>query len=1136
MPISDSTFSIEINIEDFISYSKCREFHIRCIFSDVFTIKLNVKDTGLLQNQIPREQTKLLQKYTVRSNSTRKLAEFKSQAVQSILISYDVKHLISKMEKYPILILLRKKSKPVIEFGSLQFRWKELYIDYLKTVDSNQVLLPAVKSTEKYTVLNNMASQPIASFKVTVKLSITKYLSSVKCTTFVKNRPKYSTFKMKDSKARNKMDKLRKLPKGNKYLLTEHKINNDINKEDPLLLAKSRKTFFKDKILSDSKDTPTKKNILNSLVKSATELNKSEHVSVMRSKSHSAIETSKHFNIFNYIFGDGTGPYGNQVYCVGYFTVEADKRINKTSNSQPNKEQSSENSSESRFKYRLCDVQCSNRGHVSDTKSLHSVCSFNLPTEKTDIVNVTQCKQVECNNKDHRSISTSREHQVLLNLDNLNKECCSITEKVEEALGGVTARMKFGKDPCFCTCECTFGFTKKTTYCGVCGGYEKIGEDLARRPKTELPFPCPIFHKIVDKRKLKSCSTSGSDSIKESKKREHNIDSKKRGESLDFKNIKAGSKSGTSSDRRSNVEKKSVGSEKERKKSTRKRKDNKFKFNYGYKAPQIGHSQCAMPCSGKLGTVPKRMGWLWTAENVPGVKHNPQWKPGAIHKFVHRLLKIAKNPGEVVAKKKRKDIGKKKRPLKRPLLVVHKKNGEYTVTMETMKNYSKPRQLNQHPYEDKPVMTYTIGRTEEENRARQKKKEREQRRLERAQRLYLQSAFQDMCHEICLKTYQQALGILPDAEDPQCPCYLAELRPDKINMNVSCSCSEEASSFGSDTDSDEWIVEFTPPNATFIPTFNSKKITKVDNSSQYTYLDFRVKLFDRHGNPIPRFFKGPDGKQQCSDLGGFWSRDHKWLEINVDGYIAPDGRWAPNYFIGPNGETVDTETGKFQANNGKWLVVGVDGFIDGKGRWHFYPKPRSIMTHKKQQRTEERKIGTQHKKETNLNKTLSTWSCFGDASPKKLSTMGIVGHGTDRKLLATKLQDIVAHGKKVNTPHPVINSNFQYSKKHNYVRAKSPVISTNWGTEYFRGKCSHPVPSDKGVEAVDIYGNKTYFRLKEYRNKRPKQRMANLLKQGISLSSFHVPCLHSFISSEIMRKQQRERLKMLAAKHGDTKD
>lgn len=37
-------------------------------------------------------------------------------------------------------------------------------------------------------------------------------------------------------------------------------------------------------------------------------------------------------------------------------------------------------------------------------------------------------------------------------------------------------------------------------------------------------------------------------------------------------------------------------------------------------APQIGHSRCAFPCTGTLNNVPKKMGWLWTAEDVPGIK------------------------------------------------------------------------------------------------------------------------------------------------------------------------------------------------------------------------------------------------------------------------------------------------------------------------------------------------------------------------------------------------------------------------------------------------------------------------------------------------------------------------------------
>lgn len=47
-----------------------------------------------------------------------------------------------------------------------------------------------------------------------------------------------------------------------------------------------------------------------------------------------------------------------------------------------------------------------------------------------------------------------------------------------------------------------------------------------------------------------------------------------------------------------------------------------LKYAFIFLAPQIGHSQCVMPCTGTLGNVPKHMGWLWTAEDVPGMKVN----------------------------------------------------------------------------------------------------------------------------------------------------------------------------------------------------------------------------------------------------------------------------------------------------------------------------------------------------------------------------------------------------------------------------------------------------------------------------------------------------------------------------------
>lgn len=438
--------------------------------------------------------------------------------------------------------------------------------------------------------------------------------------------------------------------------------------------------------------------------------------------------------------------------------------------------------------------------------------------------------------------------------------------------------------------------------------------------------------------------------------------------------------------------------------------------------------------------------------------------------------------------------------------------------METMRTFTKTRTYNQHPYEDKPVVTYTIGRTSEENLQRKIKKDRAKRRLERLQRDFVQSAFRDMCQDICMKTYQQALGLLPDAEKPDCTCLPALPGPDDVDEDHSCSCEEDKNLSESDTDSDEWIVEFTPPTARFDPTYKSKKLVTTDNSCQYTYLDYRVKLLDRLGNPVPRFFKGPDGKQQCSDLGGFWSEDHKWLEINVDGFIGPDGRWAPNNFLGPNDEVVDGESGKFQTMDGTWLVIGVDGYVD-QGKWKFYPRPRSPKT--KKHRLTNKAGGGSPKKDR---QTEETWSCFGSVSPKQLSKMGIVGHGHDKKLLFSKLKDLKARGENVNIPEP---STVPRIKRPKGKRGPSPAL-----TFIERTDCKHATPSEKGILAVDRHGNKKYFKKREFLSRRHQDRVTEVTDQGISVSPFHMPCYHSFVGTEAMKKQLYDRMVAMAEARG----
>ncbi|XP_059045207.1 uncharacterized protein LOC131840996 isoform X2 [Achroia grisella] len=1120
MAFSDSMLLFELAIEDLKSYVECKDFLIKSQFADVFSLDLkNPKDlTPVVQNNLNKKKIKRKSKIKHFLPIDKIALQHKVLAGQTVLLVNNINELISNMEKFPIELSFWSKENPQYKIGTTHIPWNYQYIDYIKKLYKNykpgSVLLHGY-----YNVFDEVTSKRIATIKLSIKLSYLKHENTTQSRSLSKNnKDNYNTnFNYKPTI----LSAIKRSCKNTENFETGIKINSLNNNHEKIttrifkIIDSKEKTKLKEpgtKIVNDdnisinSCESANKKCINTictnmSLVKSDTVLDQYQRKELRKSKSSSEV---KYLNTLNYIFGDNTGPYGKQVYCVGYFTVEKDLK----SSSASIKGQSSEKLDDLKagYKIKLCDSDNQSKKETSCSCS-HSYCSLDLPIKDAQFIKVTKCQKIDCDGKVNKE--SIKDERILLDMSSMQKECCDITQAVEEVVGGMKAKMKFGEDPCFCTCECRFGFTKKTTYCKVCGGYEKTGDDTVKKLGQES-FPCPIYHKLVDKNKLKTWSTSGSDSKK------RNEDSQK--------NFKSPSKSPT--EKRPIISEKSAESEKDSKKGKKKKKDDRFKFNYGYQAPQIGHGHCAMPCTGTLGIVPKNMGWLWTAEDVPGIKFRPMWKPGATNKHVVRLLRMAKNPDVLISKKRKKEARLKKRSLKRPLLIVHKKNGEYIVTMETMKTYTRPRTFNQYPYEDKPVLTYTVGRTDEENRERQKKKEREQRRLERAQREFIQNAFTDICQEICLKTYQQALGILTDAENPECLCHPAHTDGDKTTVDVSCSCSEEKSSTGSDTDSDEWVVEFTPPNATFDPTFKSKKIIKTDNTSQYSYLDYRVKLLDRFGNPVPRYFKGPDGKQQCSDLGGFWSPDHNWLEINIDGYIAPDGRWAPNGFIGPNGEQVDVETGKFQTSNGKWLVVGIDGYIDSQSRWRFYQKPRGTIPQKNRRQigVKEQKGGAGDKQyDKSYKGSEATWSCFSDASPKQLSRMGIIGPGPDKRLLLSKLQDMLARGEDVRIPEPPLVPHFQLPGNDKTKRVV-PLTGFSRGFQNNRIKCRHPVPSEKGVVAVDDHGNKTYFKLKEYKNLSPKERIANLTDQGISLSSFHVPCFHSFINTEYMKQQQRERL------------
>lgn len=318
----------------------------------------------------------------------------------------------------------------------------------------------------------------------------------------------------------------------------------------------------------------------------------------------------------------------------------------------------------------------------------------------------------------------------------------------------------------------------------------------------------------------------------------------------------------------------------------------------------------------------------------------PKWKPGAANKILVRRYRAIREGVDIIAKKKRAMMQRKKKIEMKPTLVVKKQKGEYLVQMEVFKKYSNERLLFQYPYDEKPPLIYTIGKTEEEKRKIQRHRERRERREARRKSRLLQSTFRDRCQEICLKAYNQAIGLLPlpNPNDPDCPCHTEAVQNLSPPID-SCSCSDEGTISSSDTDNDEWTIEFTPPAARWdIKAKHPPVLT--ENESQYNYLDYKVKLLDKQGNPVPRFFKGPDGKQECSDLGGFWSPDHYWMEINKDGYIGPDNRWVPMNFIGPDGMFYSAEEGFFTDNTGQILKIGIDGYIDKEGKWAWYSKKR----------------------------------------------------------------------------------------------------------------------------------------------------------------------------------------------------
>ncbi|KAM3961313.1 LOW QUALITY PROTEIN: uncharacterized protein ACR2FA_004651 [Aphomia sociella] len=634
---------------------------------------------------------------------------------------------------------------------------------------------------------------------------------------------------------------------------------------------------------------------------------------------------------------EGKGcPFGKQpqVYDVYYFTVEYDHNKESGTNSTPASAKSS------RLKY--CSSDCPSMKASEITSCSKSACTNLTDNKDNQASEDTKCQEPVCPSRSTFPPSPA-DSDIIIHFDDIHNPCCvkkcDVADKVKEFIADsvISTKNKVqDDDPCYCDCICDFKFSKKTTYCAVCGGYECLGDDMRDQPVYVKPHPCPVYHKLYDKKYINVQSP-----FPEEEKPKQALDNV----STKSSRTAASRLGGISNDRRliSNRSARNISDKKidkklaeEKVKKAKQEKKNVGKFTANVveqSPPMVEKIEIKYP----YPPVPKNKGWNWTADDIPGMKPRPKWKPGAANKILVRRYRAIREGIDIIAKKKRAMMQRKKKIEMKPTLVVKKLNGEYTVQMEVFKKYSKERLLFQYPYEEKQPLIYTIGKTEAEKLKIQKQRDRRERRETRRKSRLLQSTFRDKCQEICLKAYNQAIGLLPlpNPNDPECPCYT---EPANISPPIdSCSCSEVGTISSSDTDGDEWTIEFTPPAARWDVKAKHPPVL-ADNQSQYNYLDYKVKLLDKHGNPVPRFFKGPDGKQECSDLGGFWGAGHVWMEINKDGYIGPDNRWVPMNFLGPDGMFYSAEEGSFTDNTGQLLKIGIDGYVDKDGKWAWYSK------------------------------------------------------------------------------------------------------------------------------------------------------------------------------------------------------
>ncbi|KAI5641719.1 hypothetical protein NE865_06023 [Phthorimaea operculella] len=261
-----------------------------------------------------------------------------------------------------------------------------------------------------------------------------------------------------------------------------------------------------------------------------------------------------------------------------------------------------------KFKHcsRLCPTALTQREVCSK-----SVCGI-TDKKKTSKQISASCTNVKCPSMEAAAVPRTpspADSDIELKFDEIRNPCCvkscEVSERVKDLIcEGLAKKSKqsdkfdLKKDPCFCDCVCEFPMGGETTYCNICGGYEMLGPAVKEQPMFLQPHPCPVYHKLQDiGRKPESADDDDARSNKG-----------KIGLGKQIKPVSPGNKT-EASDSVKGLQLKPKKDKKKKRKST--------EHTQGSPASR---GQYHKSCHVYLEQVPKNMGWLWNAEDIPGLK------------------------------------------------------------------------------------------------------------------------------------------------------------------------------------------------------------------------------------------------------------------------------------------------------------------------------------------------------------------------------------------------------------------------------------------------------------------------------------------------------------------------------------